>query len=116
MGEVEEELVGKIEEILADEDRCSLDEDGEGVLMPTLSMLSVLHEHCKVGLPEVETIRRWKDCYLAVFDESIDDLEPQPGYKESRRAMIEATFLMLEAQAYDYQKQLEWFDRKPKEE
>jgi hypothetical protein len=29
--------------------------------------------------------------------------------------MIEATFLMLEAQTYDYQNQLEWFERRQAE-
>src|SRR5262249_31322174 len=89
MGEVEEELVRRIEDILADEDRCALDEDGEGVLMPTLEMLSVLHEQCHLGLPERETVQRWKAQYLAVFDDQIDGLDPKPGYKEARRAIIE---------------------------
>jgi hypothetical protein len=117
MNEVKDELIGRIEECLVDDDSCALDEDGEGVLMPTLEILSVLAEHCRLGLPELETIQRWKARYLAVYDDSIDGLEPKPGYKEARRAMIEATFLKLEAQAYDYQSQLEWFDesREPRQ-
>lgn len=118
MSEIEDELTERIESILADEDRRELDEEGEGVLMPTLEMMSVLCEHCGLGLPEVETLRRWKEQYLAVFDDSIDGLEPAEGYKEARRAMIEATFLKLEAQAYDYRSRLEWTgkSRKPETE
>ena len=101
LGEVEHELVERIEEILADEDRCALDEEGDGVLMPTLQMLSVLHEHCRMGLPEPATVKRWKVKFLAVYDEQIDGFEPVPGHKEARRGVIEATFLILEAQAID---------------
>src|ERR1043166_9009468 len=82
-GEVEEELVSRIEEILADEERCALDEEGEGVLMPTVEMLSVLHEHCRLGLPERETIQRWKAQYLSVFDEHIDGFDSKPGDRKS---------------------------------
>jgi hypothetical protein len=109
MGEVEEFLINRIEEILADEDRCALDEDGEGVLMPTLNIMSVLHEHCRLGLPERETVLRWKAQYLFVFDEQIDGFDPKPGHREARRAIIEATFLKLEAQAWDFAQRQEWF-------
>lgn len=114
VGEVEHELVRRIEEILADEDRRALDEEGESVLLPTVEMLSVLHEHCRFGLPQLETVRRWKVRYLATFDEQIESLGPRPGFAEARRGVIEASFLKLEAQAWDAEKRNQWFA--PKEE
>jgi hypothetical protein len=111
MSEVEEELIDKIEARLADEEGFDISEDGDGVVMPTLEMLSVLHEHCRLGLPEVDTVRDWKERYLAFFDDQIDGYDPQPGYKEARRTMIEATFMKLEAQAWDYEKRLEEIGR-----
>lgn len=115
VGEFEHELVARIEDILADEDRCALDEEGEGVLMPTLEILSTLFEHCHFGLPERETVQRWKTQYLAVYDEDIDYLTLSQEFKEARRAAIEATFLKLEAQAYDFETRLEWIGKKQKE-
>ena len=109
MGEIEEELVTRIEDILKDEDRCALEEDGEGILMPTIVMLSTLSEHCRLGVPNRATVQRWKEQYLAVFDEQIDGFDPQPSYKEARRAVIEATFLKLEGQAYDFETRQAWF-------
>ena len=109
MNDFEDQLVQQIEDILADEERYALEEEGEGVLMPTVEILSVLHEHRFIGLPERETILRWKEQYLAAFDDQIDGFEPKAGYKESRRAVIEATFLKLEAQAWDYAEKQKWF-------
>ena|SRR5579872_5759533 len=102
IGEVTGAIEARIEACLADEDASALDEDGEGVLMPSVALLSVLHEHCKAGPPKPEAVLRWKRQYLAIFDDQIDDLDPVPGYKEERRAVIEGTFDRLAAQAADF--------------
>ena len=66
-----------------------------GVAVPcNLELLCLLAEQPYVGveLPPVETIADWKQRYLAVWDETIDGLEPTPDYREQRRAVLVNTF------------------------
>jgi hypothetical protein len=99
LGEVMTRLEREIDACLATPGRADLDEDGEGVLMPTVAILTVLAEHCDAPPPVAVTVRTWRAAYLAIFDDQIDDLEPAPGFKDERRQVIEATFAKLEAQA-----------------
>ena len=99
MDEVSKMFVDRIEECMADGDCRALDEMGEALIMPSVVILSTLHTHCYGALPPVGTVRRWKQTYLQVFDDEIDELKPAEGYKEERRAVIESTFATLEAQA-----------------
>ncbi|GAA2377287.1 DUF4259 domain-containing protein [Dactylosporangium salmoneum] len=45
-----------------------------------------------VTLPDAGTVEAWKATYLAVWDASIDGLEPTPEHKAQRRAVLERTF------------------------
>jgi hypothetical protein len=59
----------------------------------------VLCERYNAPPPKEKKVQGWKKKYLQVYDKQIDDLAPQPGYKEGRRKVIEKTFLWLETLA-----------------
>ena len=99
--ELTTQLVEKIELYFA-KGATSLVEDGEAVIMPSVQILSILREHCEAAPPEVEVVNTWKQRYLLIYDEQIDALDPQPGYKAERRKIIEETFDTLEKQARDF--------------
>ncbi|MBV9469156.1 MAG: DUF4259 domain-containing protein [Abitibacteriaceae bacterium] len=102
VGSIIVELRSRIERCLADEDAVALDEEGEAVVVPSVQIIALLCEHCKAAPPEASVVARWKDEYFAVFDEQIDSLEPKPGFKERRRAVILATFDHLEKEATEF--------------
>ncbi|SCL28241.1 DUF4259 domain-containing protein [Micromonospora inyonensis] len=69
-----------------------------GVAVPcNLELLGLIAAQGYVGasLPAPETIADWKSSYLAVWDRTIDDLEPAAEYKEQRRAVLVRTFDQL---------------------
>ncbi|MEO7720119.1 MAG: DUF4259 domain-containing protein [Capsulimonas sp.] len=96
---VVDDLEGKIEDLLTDEERSALDEEGEGVLVPSVAILSALHETVQAPTPEPANVARWRTQYLAIYDAQIDGLEPDAEYKVERRQVIQDTFDKLEAQA-----------------
>src|SRR6478735_3859847 len=73
-------LVERIESIMGDAVAVQLDEQGEDVLMPSIELLALLCETYGCDgdtLPEVATVRRWRDEYLAGYDSYIDQLSPR---------------------------------------
>ncbi|GAA1360223.1 DUF4259 domain-containing protein [Catellatospora chokoriensis] len=69
-----------------------------GVAVPcNLELLHLIAQQGLVGacLPDPEVIADWKARYLAVWDATIDGLEPKPAYKEQRRAVLVRTFDQL---------------------
>ncbi|MFC4604181.1 DUF4259 domain-containing protein [Rhodococcus kronopolitis] len=69
-----------------------------GVAVPcNLELLHLLARQHYVGvrLPDPETIAGWKDRFLAVWDEAIDGLEPEPDFKRQRREVLVRTFDQL---------------------
>ena len=99
VGEVMDGLVARIEGVFAEEGAADLDEYGEAVIMPSVHIISLLHEHCHAAPPKPAVVAGWKSRYLAIFDEQIDDLEPAGDFASERRAVIENTFTKLETQA-----------------
>jgi hypothetical protein len=91
-------LVREVEEAMAG-DRVELEPDEYwGVAVPcNLEILHVLTSRRWAGvvLPGAETVEAWKATYLAVWDASIDELEPAPEHKTQRRAVLERTFDQL---------------------
>ena len=81
-----------IENIFADESRFRLDEDAEDELMPRVELLVLLYAHCRGVLPDGLDVSAWKARYLAMFDEQIDELEPDDDYKQRRRSVIAGAF------------------------
>lgn len=91
-------LVREIEEAMAGDPVELEPDDYWGVAVPcNLEILHVLASRNWVGvvLPEAATVEAWKSTFLAVWDASIDGLEPSPEYKTQRRAVLERTFDQL---------------------
>ena len=107
LGELTESLVGTVEEVFADKDRLSLDEDAEGVIMPVVAILSMLCKNCNAAPPKEKTVLKWHKKYLQVYDRQIDGLliDPKSPYKKARRKVIDNTFKELEKLARRFWKQ-----------
>ena len=110
-------LLTEIEEAMEEPASLEPDEYEADMVMANLEIIACLsehlgrHEHSKLGeflypcvLPSPETVAKWKQAYLAVWDGSIDDLEPKPEYKKKRRQVIAETFDRLERLARAQQK------------
>ncbi|MCF2533398.1 DUF4259 domain-containing protein [Yinghuangia soli] len=66
-----------------------------GVAVPcNLELLLLLSRQGYVGagLPDPGVVADWKTKFMAVWEESIDGLEPAPGHKDARRAVLARTF------------------------
>ncbi|GIG56930.1 hypothetical protein Lfu02_13020 [Longispora fulva] len=73
-----------------------------GVAVPcNLELLCLLARqgHVGVALPAPETVAEWKTTFLAIWDATIDGLEPKPDYRVARRAVLVETFDRLAAEA-----------------
>src|SRR4051812_1331736 len=92
-------LVATINEVFADEERTSLDEDGESMLMPSVELLALLCERYGTPPPKLATVKQWHEKYLAVYDREIDRLKPKADFKTARRQVIDRTFKWLEGLA-----------------
>jgi hypothetical protein len=69
-----------------------------GVAVPcNLELLHVLAQAGYAGgrLPEAGVVEEWKKTFMAVWEETIDGLEPSPGFKEERRSVLNRTFDQL---------------------
>jgi len=100
LDELIERLSETVGEILADDQRAALDEDGEAVVMPTIDLLAVLCDRYGSTAPAAATIVAWRERYPQIFDDQIDDLAPAAGFKDERRAVIVHTFERLLDCAY----------------
>jgi len=63
--------------------------------MPSVAMLVVLCEHCGGHPPTEDLVQTWKTTYLQIYDDQIEDLAPDPGFRAERRQVIEDTFNQL---------------------
>ncbi|MFD4658255.1 DUF4259 domain-containing protein [Kitasatospora sp. NPDC058444] len=69
-----------------------------GVAVPCdLELLHVLARagHGVAQLPEAGVITGWKTAFMAVWERTIDDLEPSPEFKDERRSVLNRTFDQL---------------------
>lgn len=74
-----------------------------GVAVPCqLELLHVLAQagHADGELPKAEVIEGWKETFMAVWERTIDGLEPKPEYKKKRREVLIRTFDQLAAAAW----------------
>lgn len=101
VGEIIDQLTSTVASCLEEGD-ADLDEGGESELMPSVAIIKVLSEHCGAAPPKSDVIESWRRQYLAIYDEQIDDLEPDPEYKVERRATIDTTFTQLVALAKEF--------------
>ncbi len=95
-------LVATIKEVISDDERLAPDEDGESLLMPSMAILAMLCESCGASPPRLAVVKQWHDKYVAAFDAGIDRMNPPPGFKVSRRRVIDNTFRWLESLAESY--------------
>ncbi|MFD3518924.1 DUF4259 domain-containing protein [Streptomyces sp. NPDC058653] len=95
LGGLADRLIAEVTEAMTG-DPVELEPDEYwGVAVPcNLELLLVLARQGWVGvtLPPPETIRAWQQTFLAVWEETIDDLGPKAAYKEERRAVLNETF------------------------
>ncbi|MFI6230906.1 DUF4259 domain-containing protein [Micromonospora echinospora] len=91
-------LIAEVTEAMSDDPTAIEPDEYWGVAVPcNLELLHLLGQQRYVGvrLPDPETIADWKSRYLAVWDGTIDGLEPGPEYREERRAVLVRTFDQL---------------------
>jgi hypothetical protein len=93
------QLVANISEVVSSKQRIRPDEDGESMLMPSIELLALVCERYGAVPPKPETVRQWSEKYLRAFDRTADLDEPTPGWRGSRRKVIEQTFRWLEGLA-----------------
>ncbi|MFF1795724.1 DUF4259 domain-containing protein [Kitasatospora sp. NPDC086009] len=102
LGEFTARLIGEVEQAMAG-DRVELEADEYwGTAVPcNLELLHLIasRHYVGAGLPAAATIEGWKADFMAVWEKSIDGLEPAPGHKEERRAVLLRTFDDLAALA-----------------
>ena len=93
--ELVDQMIEQVEATVAREHRMEPDEPDSFRLMCNIELMWLIGKHTGLSMPEAETVRSWKEKYLAVWDESIDELDPKPGFKEERRAIIVKSFNRL---------------------
>jgi uncharacterized protein DUF4259 len=81
-----------IAEVFGDSERFRLDEDAEGMLMPSASILILLCEQCHGVLPKELDAATWKARYLAMYDEQMPDMSATEEFARERRSVIADTF------------------------
>jgi hypothetical protein len=102
LGLLAAKLVATVNEVLADPERLELDEDGEGMFMPSVELLALLCERYDVQPPKPELVGQWAERYLAQYDETIDRYRVSAEFRLARRRKIEQTFRWLEQLASTY--------------
>ena len=111
LSEIIRGFVDTVEQLFA-QGRASLDDQGEGRLMPTVETIGVLCDWCQGGPPAIRVVappgpgvvRRWRHRYLEMYDEEIDGLLllGKEQFGPERRAHIVRTFDRLELLATDF--------------
>lgn len=63
--------------------------------MAAVDVLALLCEHTPLVPPSPDEVAKWRQVYLDAWNGYIDELDPEPGFKEERFQVIEATFSRL---------------------
>ncbi|MFD0020627.1 DUF4259 domain-containing protein [Streptomyces sp. NPDC058382] len=98
LSELADRLLSEVTEAMAGDPAGLEPDEYWGVTVPcNLELLLVLDRQGWVGvsLPSPDVIRTWHETFLAVWERTIDDLEPEPAYKDERRAVLNGTFQRL---------------------
>ena len=90
--ELAEQMVSQIEETVASEHGMEPDEPDGFRLMCNVELLCLIGQHAGLSFPESAIVEGWKASFLDVWEKFIDGLDPKPGFKEERQAMITQTF------------------------
>lgn len=87
------QLLEEIAEAVASPPSLQADEPDSDLVPCRIELLCLMAENgMEPHWPESETLAQWKQTYLAAWDASIDDLEPDADYRHDRRLTLEATF------------------------
>lgn len=94
---ITDDLIAKIAEVFADEDddtELQPDEWGGSMVPAWLEILTDIASAGRVGatFPSRSTLEGWRDRYVRVWDEYIDELDPDEDYRIDRRQVIVSTF------------------------
>ena len=92
-GPLVEGWLAEIAEAIASPDCLEPDEYEGNVVPAQLELLCVLAESGRhVPWPDAGTLTAWRDTFLTVWEDTIDDLEPTPEYRAERRQVLASTF------------------------
>ncbi|MDK0519771.1 DUF4259 domain-containing protein [Streptomyces sp. ML-6] len=95
-------LVSRIGEAMSGDPVALEPDDYDGVTVPCdIELLCLIAEQGYVGpvVPEAAVVAGWRKTFMDVWERTIDELEPEPEYKEDRRAELIRTFDRLAALA-----------------
>ncbi|KQV04719.1 MULTISPECIES: DUF4259 domain-containing protein [unclassified Kitasatospora] len=95
---VVDRLVTEIAEAVAGDPVALEPDEYWGVAVPcNLELLHVLAQagHAADDLPEPGVVEEWKKTYMAVWERTVDNLQPSPEFKEERRSVLNRTFDQL---------------------
>ena len=106
LSEITDDLIAKIAESFADEDddtELQPDEWGGSMVPAWLELLTDIGSAGRVGatFPPRATLEAWRDRYIRVWDDYIDELEPDEDYRKDRRQVILSTFDRAVALAHE---------------
>lgn len=89
-------LAQMMQRVLADPESAEADDPDCDKIVAAAEILAVLCEQIDYATPpSTEFVQQCRDTFLESWDAYIDELNPAPGYKEARRAVIVATFERL---------------------
>ncbi|MGW4535875.1 DUF4259 domain-containing protein [Nocardia sp. NPDC004340] len=97
LGELTDHIIGNIAEQFqdtSDDTALEPDEWGGDMVPAWLEILIQIVEPARVGasFPSVAVLGEWRERYLRVWDENIDELGPDDEFKTQRRATLTETF------------------------
>ena len=95
LAEIQEALVKRMEQIIANPSLAEPDEPTSAEVMVAVEIAAMLCEQFNAVPPEPDFIELCRDTYLQVWDGYIDKLAPNPDYKTERRETIGASFEKL---------------------
>jgi hypothetical protein len=90
--EVVAPLTARLGRVVEDPALAHPGEDASAEALAAAEILAVLCEQLRLRPPPTHVVEGCREACLRGWDEGIDRLDPKPGYKERRRAVIAATF------------------------
>ncbi|WP_052852481.1 DUF4259 domain-containing protein [Streptomyces avicenniae] len=88
-------LVDEVAEAMAGDPVGIEPDEYWGVVVPcNVELLTALADagHGAGSLPTPAVVEEWRRAYIDVWERTIDELEPTPGHRAERRAILDRTF------------------------
>ena len=101
LAELTRRLINEITEAMKDPAELEPDEHWGCAVPVNIELLNLFASREWDGglVPEPSVVEQWKSTFMTAWEGSIDGLQPVPGFKEKRRAVLVATFDELLAHA-----------------